>query len=209
MCIRDRAETDADDGWEPPDSWSATGSGSGDDDGLDPMDRFTHAESLHDHLSWQLHLTRLSPQDQRIGAAIIDAVDDDGYLREPLDAIAEALLPDVHVGTAEILTVLHQIQRFDPPGVGARDLRECLALQLQTLPDDTPCRAQALRVVEEALERLPKLGVDGLAAELGFTPDDAAGAMQLVRSLDPRPGSQLGGMSADTYVTPDLSLIHI
>lgn len=194
-----------DDGWEPPDSWNATsgGSGSGEDDGLDPMDRLTRTESLRDHLSWQLHLTRLSPQDLRIGAAIVDAIDDDGYLREPLAGIAEALLPDLHVGEDEIATVLHQVQRFDPPGVGARDLRECLALQLQTLPDDTPCRAQALRVVEEALERLPKLGVDGLAAELGFTSDDAAGAMQLVRSLDPRPGSQLGGMSADTYVTPD------
>ena len=200
---REQAETEADDGWEPPDSWSATGSGSGDDDGLDPMDRLTHAESLHDHLSWQLHLTRLSPQDQRIGAAIIDAVDDDGYLREPLDAIAEALLPDVHVGTAEILTVLHQIQRFDPPGVAARDLRECLSLQLHALADDTPGRVAALRIVEEALERLPKLGIDGLASELHLSADDAATAMQLVRSLDPRPGSQLGGMSADTYITPD------
>ena len=193
-----------DDGWEPPDAWGATGGGSGsEDDGLDPMDRLTRTESLHDHLSWQLHLTRLSPQDLRIGTAIVDAIDDDGYLREPLAGIAEALLPDVRVGEDEIATVLHQIQRFDPPGVGARDLRECLALQLHALPADTPCRAQALRVVEEALERLPKLGVDGLAAELGLSADAAAGAMQLVRSLDPRPGSQLGGMSADTYVTPD------
>lgn len=200
---QEHSEAEADDGWEPPDSWSASGGSGGEDDGLDPMDRLTHAESLHDHLSWQLHLTRLSPQDQRIGAAIIDAIDDDGYLREPLDAIAEALLPEMHVGNAEILTVLHQIQRFDPPGVAARDLRECLSLQLHALPDDTPGRAAALRIVEEALERLPKLGIDGLANELHLSADDAATAMQLVRSLDPRPGAQLGGMSADTYITPD------
>jgi len=193
-----------DDSWEPPDSWGATGGGSGgEDDGLDPMDRLTHAESLHDHLSWQLHLTRFSPQDLRIGAAIVDAIEDDGYLRESLASIAETLLPDLRVGEDEIATVLHQIQRFDPPGVAARDLRECLSLQLQALPEDTPSRAQALRVVDEALERLPKLGVEGLAVELGFSAEDAAAAMQLVRSLDPRPGSQLGGMSADTYVTPD------
>lgn len=200
---QERSEAEVDDGWEPPDTWSASGGGGGEDDGLDPMDRLTHAESLRDHLSWQLHLTRLSPQDQRIGATIIDAIDDDGYLRESLDAIAEALLPDIHVGNAEILTVLHQIQRFDPPGIAARDLRECLSLQLHVLPDDTPGRAAALRIVEEALERLPKLGIDGLANELHLSADDAATAMQLVRSLDPRPGSQLGGMSADTYITPD------
>lgn len=194
-----------DDGWEPPDSWS-TGSGSGgsgDEDGLDPMDRLVHAESLHDHLSWQLHLTRLSPRDQRIGATLIDAIDDDGYLRESLDNIAEALRPDINVGTAEIGTVLHQIQRFDPLGVGARDLRECLFLQLEALSDDTPGKAEALRIVNEVLERLPKLGVDGLAAELGLSVETAATGLHLVRSLDPRPGSQLGGMGADTYITPD------
>ncbi len=195
-----------DEGWEPPDSWSSTGGGSGnggDEDGLDPMDRLAHTESLHDHLSWQLHLTRLSPRDQRIGAALIDAIDDDGYLRESLENIAEALRPDVNVGPAEIGAVLHQIQRFDPLGIGARDLRECLALQLDALAEDTPGRAEALRIVNEALERLPKLGVEGLAAELGLSAERAAIALQLVRSLDPRPGSQLGGMSADTYITPD------
>jgi RNA polymerase sigma-54 factor len=193
-----------DDGWEPPDSWStSSGGGSGDEDGLDPMDRLVHAESLHDHLSWQLHLTRLSPRDQRIGAALIDAIDDDGYLRESLDNIADALRPEIIVGATEVGTVLHQIQRFDPLGVGARDLRECLQLQLEPLSEDTPGKAEALRIVGEALERLPKLGVDGLAAELGLSVEAAATGLHLVRSLDPRPGSQLGGMSADTYITPD------
>ena len=201
---RERAD---DDGWEPPDSWNtSSGSGSGnggDEDGLDPMDRLVHAESLHDHLSWQLHLTRLSPRDQRIGAALIDAIDDDGYLRESLQNIADALRPEVNVGAAEVGTVLHQIQRFDPLGVGARDLRECLSLQLDALSDDTPGKTEALRIVGEALERLPKLGADGLAHELGLSAECAATGLHLVRSLDPRPGSQLGGMSVDTYLTPD------
>lgn len=194
-----------DDGWEPPDSWNtgSGGGGTGDEDGLDPMDRLVHAESLHDHLSWQLHLTRLSPRDQRIGAALIDAIDDDGYLRESLDNIADTLRPEINVGATEVGTVLHQIQRFDPLGVGARDLRECLQLQLEALSEDTPGKAEALRIVGEALERLPKLGVDGLAAELGLSVETAANGLHLVRSLDPRPGSQLGGMSADTYITPD------
>lgn len=202
----DRERGGEDDGWEPPDSWNTGSSGSGgsgDEDGLDPMDRLVHAESLHDHLSWQLHLTRLSPRDQRIGAALIDAIDDDGYLRESLENIADTLRPEINVGATEVGTVLHQIQRFDPLGVGARDLRECLQLQLEALSGDTPGKTEALRIVGEALERLPKLGVDGLAAELGLSAEIAAAGLHLVRSLDPRPGSQLGGMSADTYITPD------
>jgi RNA polymerase sigma-54 factor len=198
-----------DDGWEPPDSWntSSAGSGSGtgnsDEDGADPMDRLARTESLHDHLSWQLHLTRLSPQDQRIGAALIDAIDDDGYMREPLDAIAEMLRPELNVGAAEVAAVLHQIQRFDPLGIGARDLRECLTLQLEVLSDDTPGKAMALRIVAGPLERLPKIGADGLAAEMGAPADEVTTGLNLVRSLDPRPGAQHGGMGVDTYITPD------
>ncbi len=202
---RGESAADTEDAWEPPDSWSASGGGSGggDEDGMDPMDRLSQTESLHDHLSLQLHLTRLSPRDQRIGAALIDAIDDDGYLREPLEHIAEALRPDLQVGPADILPVLHRIQRFDPLGVGARDLRECLRLQLDALSGDTPGRAEALRIVDQLLERLPRLGTEALAAELGVDGERAATGLQLVRSLDPRPGSQLGGTSADTYITPD------
>jgi RNA polymerase sigma-54 factor len=198
-----------DEGWEPPDSWNTgsasngSGSSSSDEDGMDPMDRLVHTESLHDHLSWQLHLTRLSPQDQRIGAALIDAIDDDGYLRETLDAIAEMLHPELNVGTAEVGAVLHQIQRFDPLGIGARDLRECLTLQLEALSGDTPGKAMALRIVAGPLERLPKIGAEGLAGELGAPADEVATGLHLVRSLDPRPGAQHGAMGVDTYITPD------
>jgi RNA polymerase sigma-54 factor len=90
-------------------------------------------ETLADHLLWQLHLSHLSsrPQHRR---ALIDALDDDGYLREPLATIAETLLPAIHADEDEILAVLHRIQRFDPVGVAARTLGECLQLQLDVLP---------------------------------------------------------------------------
>jgi RNA polymerase sigma-54 factor len=191
--------------WDFGESWGSGGSGGDfDEDGSnDPMDRLVDHESLHDHLSWQLHLTRLSPQDQRIGAALIDAIDDDGYLRESADEIARTLQPELQVEAAEVISVLHRIQRFDPLGVGARDLRECLRIQLNALSDDTCGKAMALKIVEGPLERLPKIGPEGLAAELGEPADEVAQGLQLVRSLDPRPGSQIGGMSTDTYVTPD------
>ncbi|MBL1980970.1 RNA polymerase factor sigma-54, partial [Klebsiella pneumoniae] len=92
------------------------------------------------------------------------SLSDDGYLREPLETIAATLGAAFAAQPEEILTVLHQIQRFDPVGVGARDLGECLRLQLDTLPEDTPGRALAYRLTDGLLERLPKIGAEGVAS---------------------------------------------
>ena len=178
-------------------------SAAGDDDEGDAAERVAEPQTLHDHLQWQLHLTHLSPRDRRIGAILIDAIDDDGYLREPLDALRESLLPDLSVSPDELLAVLHQLQAFDPAGVGARDLGECLALQLVPLPDPTPGKALALRIARGPIDRLPKVGIDGIAAELQCASEDVAVALHLLRSLDPRPGAQIGSLPTDTYITPD------
>lgn len=174
-----------------------------DDDSDDAADRVAEPETLGDHLLWQLHLTHLSLRDRRIGATLIDSLDDDGYLREPIEAIAESLRPDVNASNDEILAVLCQIQRFDPAGVGARTLGECLSLQLALLPDETPGKLLAARIAEGPIERLPKVGIDGLSHELGCDVESVTAAVQVLRSLDPRPGAQIGGVANDTYVTPD------
>lgn len=160
-------------------------------------------ETLHDHLFWQLHLSHFSQRDLAIGVALIDAIDDDGYLRDDLDAIAEGLEPEVSARPDEILVVLHRIQQFDPVGVGARDLGECMRLQLHALAPDTPGRALAINITEGPLARLPKIGIDGICRELECVREDAQVAVELLRSLDPRPGAQHGDMPAGTYVTPD------
>jgi len=165
--------------------------------------RTAASESLHEHLEWQLRLARLSPREQLIGEALIDAIDDDGYLREPFSAIKTAVHPEITALDHEIGTVLARIQCFDPPGVGARDLAECLILQLDTLPADTPARALARRVAGELLDRLPRLGTSGLAGELGCPPTEAEQALALLRSLDPHPGAQIGGVTNSQYLTPD------
>ncbi len=203
----------ADDDWMPDaGSWEgglgggSGGGGSGgggEDDREDAAERMAEPENLADHLLWQLHLSPLHERDRRIGAALIDALDEDGYLREPLSAIAETLLPEVHADEDEILTVLHQLQRFDPVGIGARNLGECLHLQLQVLPDGTPGRELALRIVDGPLERLPRSGIAGIAQELRAPLDAVEQAVQLVRSLDPRPGKQVGEVDPDNYVIPD------
>jgi len=192
------------DEWMPDEGpWTGSGGSFDDDDPGSAAERIAETETLADHLLWQLHLSPLSDRDRRIGAILIDALDEDGYLREPLSVIAEALAPGLVVDEAEILTVLHQIQRFDPVGVGATHLGECLALQLEPLPADTPGRELARQIVAGPLDRLPRIGAAGLAQELKRPLAEVEQAIALVRSLDPRPGKQLGELSTDTYVVPD------
>lgn len=197
------ADGDAED-WDGGDAedWRSSSGGSFDDDD-DNREQAAEADTLADHLLWQLHLSHLGPRDRTIGAALIDALDEDGYLREPFTSIAETLRPDINAGDDEILAVLRQIQRFDPAGVGARTLGECLALQMDTLPVDTPGLALARRIADGPLERLPRAGIPGIAQELKQPQDAVEQAVQLLRSLDPRPGKQLGELSSDTYVVPD------
>ncbi|MCC4612187.1 RNA polymerase factor sigma-54 [Xanthomonas campestris pv. esculenti] len=202
----DPAPAERDDDWSQDElQWSGSGSGGSfdDDESGDAAERVAESETLADHLLWQLHLSPLSPRDRQIGAMLIDALDEDGYLREPLSAILETLALGAAVDEAEVLTVLHQIQRFDPVGVGARTLGECLALQLAVLDPATPGRELAQQIVAGPLERLPRSGVAGLAHELKRSTADVEQAVQLVRSLDPRPGKQIGELAQDTYVVPD------
>ena len=203
----DSAETHPDapaEDWDNRGEWPESASrGNGHDSGMDAAERIAASESLHDHLQWQLQMSQLSPRQLQIGLALVDAIDDDGYLREALDTIATALRPDLATGDEEILLVLRQLQGLDPPGVGARDLGECLALQLDALPDTTPGRELAQRIAADAIERLPKAGRDGLARELQVALEDIDQALHLLRSLDPRPGARYGDLAAETYVIPD------
>lgn len=196
------AETASD--WERNEEWSppAPRGGDGDSD-QDAAERVAASETLHDYLQWQLQLSHLSPRQLRIGLALVDAIDDDGYLRETTEGISLALRPDVVADADEVLGVLRQLQRLDPPGVGARDLGECLALQLDALPAQTPGRELALRIAASAIERLPKVGRDGIARELQVSTDEVDEALQLLRSMDPRPGARHGDLAMDTYVVPD------
>lgn len=191
--------------WEPGDgdTWYERNGPADPDDSDHAAEQVAGTESLHDHLLWQLHLSPLSSRDRRIGVTLIEAIDDDGYLRETLENIATTLGP-VRADPDEILTVLHQVQRFDPVGVGARTLGECLRLQLSALPPETPGRDLACRLADGPLDRLPRVGAAGIAAELRLDVDKVDTAVQLLRSLDPKPGLQIGAIAHDTYVAPDV-----
>lgn len=201
---RGAAPAEADWGGTDGEPWYERAGPSDRDDEGPLAEQVAETETLHDHLLWQLHLSPLSPRDRLIAATLIESIDDDGYLREPLEAIADSLELETRASGDEVLTVLHQIQRFDPVGVGARDLGECLRLQLEPLPADATGKELACRLADGPLQRLPKVGIAGLAAELKLEPVEVEAAVQLLRSLDPRPGAQIGAISHDTYVAPDV-----
>ncbi|HEY2346943.1 MAG TPA: RNA polymerase factor sigma-54 [Xanthomonadaceae bacterium] len=159
-------------------------------------------DSLQDHLLWQLHLTPLSPRERGIGAALIEAVGEDGYLTESLESIRDGLLPEIHAELDEIGTVLHRVQRFDPVGVASATLSECLGVQLSVLSTDTPGLPLARKLAAAHLESLARLGAEQLARQLGESPEAMHEAVALLRSLDPRPGGQVASATPD-YVQPD------
>ncbi len=181
--------------WEP-----SSGSGNAvDEDGFEVQT--AAPETLQDHLRWQLDLTPLSPRDREIGVAIIEALDEDGYLREDLDSIRAALDFHTPVDDDEIEAVRHRIQRFDPVGVGSRSLADCLAVQLSELPVATEHRALALHLVREHLEAITRDRAR-LAQRLGVTAVELDAAVGLLRGLDPKPGARYGAAGTD-YVVPD------
>jgi RNA polymerase sigma-54 factor len=160
------------------------------------------APGLHEHLRWQLRMSVHSARDEAIGEAVIDALGDDGYLREPLDALPAALPDGLEVTLDDVRALLRLVQQFDPIGCGARDLAECLGLQLAALSTDTPGLALAQRLVAGHLDAIARQRPDRLAAELGVDPADVLEAIALVKSLDPKPGARFDGAPAE-YVQPD------
>lgn len=157
--------------------------------------------SLKDHLREQVGLTPFSATDQEIAVAIIDAVNDDGYLGCDLEEIRQAI--DVEADTDEIEAVLHQIQNCDPVGVGARTLRECLRIQLHQLSPETEGLALAARIVDEHLECLGARDLAQLRRKTSSTEAEVRTAIDLIQSLNPRPGTSIASSVPD-YVIPDI-----
>ena len=190
--------------WEEDLYASSSGGQSAGGDDRDPFENQAGSEGgLHEHLLWQLHLSPLNDQDRHIGATLIDSINADGYLETDLESLHEILGGEEAIGLDEIEAVLHWIQQCDPIGVGARDLRECLLIQLRALPEDTALRETALRVIDTGMQCLARHDFRTLQRELGLDESTLARAMELVRSLNPRPGSQISDQAPE-YVTPDV-----
>ena len=160
-------------------------------------------ESLREHLLWQLEMENLGSVKNAIGQALIDAINDDGYLTDDLETIRATLAPEVLVPIDEIEAVLALVQNFDPAGVGAQSVSECVLIQLDQLDPSTPGLELAKAIAAEHLELMAQHQFSALRRVLATTEEALETALMLVRSCHPRPGAAVYAPQAD-YVVPDV-----
>ena len=191
--------------WDAPEAaldWSSEPS-SGNGTGDAATWQAAEPQGLSEYLRWQIELTPFTETDAEIALTILDSIGEDGYLHATLDDLRAALPAGLVAGSDEIEAVLHRFQRLDPLGVGARDLVECLTVQLGAVIDGTPGLALARRIVAAHLDDLAAGRLDGIAAACGADRDELAAATALVRSLQPRPAAGIAAVATE-YVIPDV-----
>ena len=174
-----------------------------DDDEWDFTTRTSAGESLQEHLLWQLNLAPMSDTDRLIAVTLIDCINNQGYLEESLEEVLEAFDPELDIELDEVEAVLHRIQQFEPAGVGARDLRECLLLQLRQLDSATPWLSEAKRLTSDYLDLLGSRDYNQLIRRLKLKEDELRQVIELIQSLNPRPCSQISANEPE-YVVPDV-----
>jgi RNA polymerase sigma-54 factor len=185
------------------DSHVPAGGGSGEETSdFDIFAQQSRPESLHDHLLWQLNLTRMDSTDLAIATAIVDAIDADGYLGQSCEELL-GILGDDELTLSEIEAVLHLVQSLDPPGVGARDLSECLIIQLRQLPVQSQAVENATAICSSCFPALSRNDLEQIRRQLGIDDETLAAAISEIRSLNPRPGSMIAGEPLE-YVIPDV-----
>ncbi|HEY2970544.1 MAG TPA: RNA polymerase factor sigma-54 [Casimicrobiaceae bacterium] len=182
--------------------WGSSTRGSDDDDETF-LPQQVATNSLRDHLNAQLALLNLPLRDRQIVAALIDALDEDGYLKTSLEELLEFFSEEIEIDADELSIALKHLQCMEPAGVGARDAAECLSLQLKALPESTPFRGEALKLVQHHLPLLAARDFGKLKRLLHA--DDAClrCVRTLITSLNPRPGAGFSKTEAN-YVIPDV-----
>jgi RNA polymerase sigma-54 factor len=175
-----------DDSWNESSAAPGETPWSGDDEDRQQDLQDGRGESLHSHLQWQLEMTRLGAREVAIGRAI-----------------AATLKPEIQAGDDEIAAMLEVVQTFDPLGIGARNVGECVVMQLRALDPDTPGLAAALAIADGRLDLVAQREFTTLRRELRLTEEDLEQALVLVRGCHPRPGSQISS-AAPEYVVPDV-----
>lgn len=195
--------------WEDIFDGATSYSQSKDDDRYDRLEPSSGlGKSLHEHLTWQLELTPFSPTDRIIAMAIIDSIDDDGYLGSTVEDIFQGIISgglpeDNELDVGDVETVLYRIHCFDPVGVGARNLSECLSVQLRHTTDKQPLHNKALTLIDNHLIQLANRDFNFIMRNLKITETELQDIIRLIQSLNPRPGAQITNKEAE-YVVPDV-----
>lgn len=159
--------------------------------------------SLREHLLMQISLGQRCEQKRKIAELLIDSLDDDGYLTQDLDELIHLFPTELGISIEDLRTTLEYIQQLDPPGVGARNLQECLSLQLRALPEDLPLRKEALELVNNHLESLASKNFRLLRKILGCDEIRLQSIQQLITQLNPRPGARFSATTT-RYIIPDV-----
>ncbi len=170
-----------------------------------PMTDFADesGQTLRDHLLWQLEMEQFEPRQILIGEAIVDSINDDGYLEAGLEEILDSLDEDPPVTEKEVEKTLTKVQRLDPIGIGARSLSECIILQLSQLDWKTPGLQLAIEIAGDHLDLVATRDYGELRRGLRASEDDLHDALALIRGCNPRPGLAVSPAAAE-YVIPDV-----
>ncbi|MBL0233863.1 MAG: RNA polymerase factor sigma-54 [Chitinophagaceae bacterium] len=176
---------------------------------------FKAETSFYEQLMNQLGLLKLEPHDQSIAEQIVGSIDEDGYLRRETSAIVDdlAFRQNIISNEPEVESIIKRIQQFDPPGVGARNLRECLLLQLIRQKDEPGAEDKpldlAIRALTKYFDEFTKKHYEKIQRGLDINDDQLKEMMQLIIRLNPKPGGYLGGLNkAETYVVPDFFIMN-
>ena len=181
--------------WSSRDSWSGGEPPDNEDEAIDARRATPESSSLGVRVLEQLRLVLSDRDDARIAIALVENIDDNGYLEVPLNDILETLPPELGASLKDLERVLALVQTVEPSGYGARDLRECLLLQLRTLPQ-TPVRDVAEFIISACLERLAGGNLCEVREALQLSREDMAAALDLVLSLNPKPGASIEAESS-------------
>lgn len=183
---------------------TATGSsGDGEDYDGDFESRNSAGTTLQDHLMWQLNLTPMSDSDRLIATSLIDAIDPNGQLTSTVSSIHAGLMRELDIDEEEVVAVLHRIQQFDPVGVGYRDLKECLGVQIKHIDQEFPGVQVAERIIADYLPQLASHDYNHIMRKLRIKESELKEAISVILSLNPRPGSEITPPET-SYVIPDV-----
>ena len=197
-----REESQPQTDWSGDEGYISYGNPESDDDDAEPP-LAAGSATLRDHLLGQLSLMQITERDTQLVAFLIDNLDDNGFIQDSLQELADILPDELEIDAEDLGIALKYLQSLEPAGVGARNVGECLSLQLEAMPDDTRFRTQALQVVRENLDLLAFRDYAKLKKTLRCDDDTLRGIQSLVTHLNPRPAANYTGSEA-RYIVADV-----
>lgn len=181
---------------KPPRDFAA-----GSDEIMNYENVISSTQTLYDYLIWQLNLFGFNEEEYQIASILVGYVDEDGYIKTPFETIAQ----EESVSVADLEEILPFIHEFDPPGVGARDLSECLLIQAKQLQEDTN---DLVALVKNHLKDLEKKNYEGIAKAMGRELEEVVELCKIIYEMDPKPGRNYA--TTDThYITPDVYVYKV